>query len=150
MLTNKYAEGYPGKRYYSGCEFVDVAEQLAIDRAKQLFSADYVNVQPHSGASANAAVLMALLKPGDVILGMSLAHGAFNHGSSVNFSGKLYQAFSYGVVDESGLIDYEQVQQLAQQHRPKLIIAGFSAYSRHVNWAKFREIADSVGAYLLC
>lgn len=150
VLTNKYAEGYPGKRYYSGCEFVDVAEQLAIDRAKQLFSADYVNVQPHSGASANAAVLMALLKPGDVIVGMSLAHGGhLTHGSSVNFSGKLYQAFSYGVVDESGLIDYEQVQQLAQQHRPKLIIAGFSAYSRHVNWAKFREIADSVGAYLL-
>jgi glycine hydroxymethyltransferase len=150
ILTNKYAEGYPGKRYYGGCEFVDIAEQLAIDRAKQLFGAHYANVQPHSGSQANAAVYMALLEPGDVILGMSLAHGGhLTHGSKVNFSGKLYQAFQYGLDIQTGEIDYQQVEALAKEHQPKAIIAGFSAYSRIVNWQRFREIADKVGAYLI-
>ncbi len=149
VLTNKYAEGYPGKRYYGGCEHVDVAEQLAIDRAKELFNADYVNVQPHSGSGANAAVYMALAEPGDTVLGMSLAHGGhLTHGAAVNFSGKLYKALQYGLDDENGEIDYNQVESLAKQNKPKLIVAGFSAYSRIVDWAKFREIADSVGAYL--
>ena len=149
VLTNKYAEGYPGKRYYGGCEYVDVAEQLAIDRAKELFNADYVNVQPHSGSNANAAVYMALAEPGDTVLGMSLAHGGhLTHGAAVNFSGKLYKALQYGLDDENGEIDYDQVESLAKKNKPKLIVAGFSAYSRIVDWAKFREIADSVGAYL--
>jgi glycine hydroxymethyltransferase len=150
VLTNKYAEGYPGKRYYGGCEFVDVAEQLAIDRAKALFGADYANVQTHSGSQANAAVYMALLQPGDTILGMSLAHGGhLTHGAKVNFSGKLYHAYQYGLDDASGEIDYEQVASLAREHRPKMIVAGFSAYSRVVDWQRFREIADEVGAYLM-
>jgi len=150
VLTNKYAEGYPGKRYYGGCEFVDIAEQLAIDRAKQLFDAAYVNVQPHSGSSANAAVYMALLDPGDTILGMSLAHGGhLTHGAAVNFSGKLYQAVQYGLDDSGGEIDYEQVASLAYEHRPRMIMAGFSAYSRIVDWQRFRDIADSVNAYLV-
>ncbi len=150
VLTNKYAEGYPGKRYYGGCEYVDVAEELAIDRAKKLFGADYVNVQPHSGSQANAAVMMALLSPGDVILGMSLPHGGhLTHGSKVNFSGKLYQAVEYGVDVQTGLVDYDALERLALQHKPKLIVAGFSAYSRVLDWAKFRVIADKVGAYLL-
>ena len=150
VLTNKYAEGYPGKRYYGGCEFVDVAEQLAIDRAKQLFNADYANVQPHSGSQANAAVYMALLQPGDTILGMSLAHGGhLTHGAAVNFSGKLYHSVQYGLNDRSGEIDYEQVAILAQQHQPKMLIGGFSAYSRIVDWQRLREIADQVGAYLM-
>ena len=150
VLTNKYAEGYPGKRYYGGCEFVDIAEQLAIDRAKQLFNADYANVQPHSGSQANAAVYMALLQPGDTILGMSLAHGGhLTHGAAVNFSGKLYRSIQYGLNDRSGEIDYEQVANLAQQHQPKLIIGGFSAYSRIVDWQRLRDIADEVGAYLM-
>ena len=149
VLTNKYAEGYPGKRYYGGCEFVDIAEQLAIDRAKELFGAAYVNVQPHSGSQANAAVYMALLNPGDCILGMSLAHGGhLTHGAKVNFSGKLYDAVQYGLDIASGEIDYAQVEQLAREHRPKMIVAGFSAYSRVVDWARFRAIADEVGAYL--
>ena len=149
VLTNKYAEGYPGKRYYGGCEFVDVAEQLAIDRAKELFGAAYVNVQPHSGSQANAAVYMALLNPGDTILGMSLAHGGhLTHGAKVNFSGKLYDAVQYGLDITTGEIDYAQVVQLAREHRPKMIVAGFSAYSRVVDWARFRAIADEVGAYL--
>ena len=150
VLTNKYAEGYPGKRYYGGCEFVDVAEQLAIDRVKQLFKVDYANVQPHSGAQANAAAFMALLSPGDTLLGMSLAHGGhLTHGTSVNFSGKTYNAVQYGLDVSTGEIDYQQVATLAEQHRPKMIIAGFSAYSRVVDWQRFREIADSVGAYLV-
>ena len=149
VLTNKYAEGYPGKRYYGGCEHVDVAEQLAIDRAKELFDAHYVNVQPHSGSGANAAVYMALAEPGDTVLGMSLAHGGhLTHGAAVNFSGKLYNALQYGLDDANGEIDYDQVASLAQENKPKLIVAGFSAYSRIVDWARFREIADSVGAYL--
>ena len=149
VLTNKYAEGYPGKRYYGGCEHVDVAEQLAIDRAKELFDADYVNVQPHSGSGANAAVYMALAEPGDTVLGMSLAHGGhLTHGAAVNFSGKLYNAVQYGLNDENGEIDYDQVESLAKESKPKLIVAGFSAYSRIVDWVKFREIADAVGAYL--
>jgi glycine hydroxymethyltransferase len=149
VLTNKYAEGYPGKRYYGGCEFVDIAEQLAIDRAKQLFGADYANVQPHSGSQANAAVYMALLEPHDTILGMSLAHGGhLTHGAHVNFSGKLYRAVQYGLNVETGEIDYDQVEALAREHKPKLITAGFSAYSRVVDWARFRRIADAVGAYL--
>lgn len=149
VLTNKYAEGYPGKRYYGGCEFVDIAEQLAIDRAKQLFGADYANVQPHSGSQANAAVYMALLNPGDVVLGMSLAHGGhLTHGAKVNFSGRIYQSVQYGLNETTGEIDYEQVEQLAQEHRPKMIVAGFSAYSRVVDWQRFRTIADQVGAYL--
>lgn len=148
-LTNKYAEGYPGKRYYGGCEYVDVVEQLAIDRAKELFGADYANVQPHSGSQANAAVYMALCKPGDTILGMSLAHGGhLTHGSKVSFSGKIYHAIQYGLNEVSGQIDYEQVEALALEHKPTMIVAGFSAYSRVVDWARFREIADKVGAYL--
>ena len=150
VLTNKYAEGYPGKRYYGGCEFVDIVEQLAIDRAKQLFDAAYVNVQPHSGSSANAAVYMALLDPGDTVLGMSLAHGGhLTHGAAVNFSGKLYQAVQYGLDDSGGEIDYEQVDSLAHEHRPRMIMAGFSAYSRIVDWQRFRDIADAVDAYLV-
>jgi len=150
VLTNKYAEGYPGKRYYGGCEFVDVAEQLAIDRAKKLFGADYANVQPHSGSQANAAVMMALLSPGDVFMGMALPHGGhLTHGSKVNFSGKLYQAVEYGIDVTTGLIDYEIAEQLALEHKPKLIIAGFSAYSQIVDWQRFRTIADKVGAYLI-
>ncbi len=150
VLTNKYAEGYPGKRYYGGCEFVDDSETLAIERAKQLFGADYANVQPHSGSQANAAVYMALCEPGDTILGMSLAEGGhLTHGSKVNFSGKLYNAVQYGLVAETGQIDYEQVAALAKEHQPKMIVAGFSAYSRVVDWKRFREIADSVGAYLM-
>jgi len=149
VLTNKYAEGYPGKRYYGGCEFVDQAEQLAIDRAKQLFGADYANVQPHSGSQANAAVYMALCNPGDTILGMSLAHGGhLTHGAKPNFSGKIYQSVQYGLNPETGEIDYEQVRELALEHTPKMIVAGFSAYSRVVDWKRFREIADLVGAYL--
>ena len=150
ILTNKYAEGYPGKRYYGGCEFVDVAEQLAIDRAKELFKADYANVQPHSGASANAAVFLALLNAGDKILGMSLDHGGhLTHGSKVNFSGKIYESYSYGIDPETGDIDYTQVEALAKKHKPKLIICGFSAFSGILDWARFKEIADSVGALLL-
>lgn len=149
ILTNKYAEGYPGKRYYGGCEYIDVAEQLAIERVKKLFNANYANVQPHSGSQANSAAYAALIQPGDVVLGMSLAEGGhLTHGSPVNFSGKLYQFFSYGL-DEKGLIDYEQVDRLAKQHKPKLIVSGFSAYSRIVDWQRLREIADSVGAYLM-
>ena len=149
VLTNKYAEGYPGKRYYGGCEFVDIAEQLAIDRAKQLFGADYANVQPHSGSQANAAVYMALCEPGDTILGMSLADGGhLTHGSKVNFSGKIYKAVQYGLNAATGLVDYDQVRSLALEHKPKMIVAGFSAYSRTMDWNIFREIADSVGAYL--
>ncbi len=148
QLTNKYAEGYPGKRYYGGCEFVDVAERLAIDRVKQLFEADYANVQPHSGSQANQAVYLALLSPGDRILGMSLAHGGhLTHGAKVNISGKLFDAVQYGVNDE-GLIDYDEVERLALEHRPKMVVAGFSAYSQVVDWARFRAIADKVGAYL--
>jgi glycine hydroxymethyltransferase len=149
VLTNKYAEGYPGKRYYGGCEHVDVAEQLAIDRVKQLFGAAYANVQPHSGSQANAAVYMALLNPGDTILGMSLAHGGhLTHGAKVNFSGKIYHAIQYGLNDKTGEIDYDQVERLALEHKPKMIVAGFSAYSRIVDWARFRAIADKIGAYL--
>lgn len=148
VLTNKYAEGYPGKRYYGGCEYVDIAEDLAIARAKKLFGAHYVNVQPHSGSQANASVMMALLSPGDVFMGMALPHGGhLTHGSKVNFSGKLYQAVEYGVDVNTGLIDYDVVESLALQHKPKLIIAGFSAYSRTLDWARFRAIADKVGAY---
>ena len=150
ILTNKYAEGYPGKRYYGGCEFVDVAEQLAIDRAKKLFKADFANVQPHSGASANAAIFLALLNAGDKILGMSLDHGGhLTHGSKVNFSGKIYESYSYGINPDTGDIDYDEVRSLAEEHQPKLIICGFSAFSGILNFKKFREIADSVGAYLL-
>jgi glycine hydroxymethyltransferase len=150
VLTNKYAEGYPAKRYYGGCEFVDVAEQLAIDRAKQLFGAAYANVQPHSGSQANAAAYAAMLKPGDVVLGMSLNEGGhLTHGSSVNFSGQLYQFYSYGLKKDTGLIDYEQIEALAKLHKPKLIVSGFSAYSRVVEWQRLRDIADSVGAFLL-
>jgi glycine hydroxymethyltransferase len=147
VLTNKYAEGYPGRRYYGGCEFVDIAEQLAIDRARQLFGADYANVQPHSGSQANAAVYLALLAPGDTILGMSLdAGGHLTHGAKVNFSGKLFNAVQYGVDATTGLIDYQQVERLAREHRPKMIVAGFSAYSRVIDWPRFRAIADAVGA----
>lgn len=150
VLTNKYAEGYPGKRYYGGCEYVDVAERLAIERAKQLFGADYANVQPHSGAQANAAAYMALISPGDAVLGMGLAEGGhLTHGSPVNFSGKLYHFFSYGLSPETDEIDYDAVARLAEQHRPKLIVTGFSAYSRIVDWQRFREIADRIGAYLM-
>ena len=149
LLNDKYAEGYPGRRYYGGCQYVDQVEELAIERVKRLFSAEYANVQPHSGSQANAAVLMALLKPGDTLLGMNLTHGGhLTHGASVSFSGKLYRAIAYGV-DEKGIIDYQQVEQLAQLHRPKLIIAGFSAYSRQADWRRFRTIADSVGAWLM-
>ena len=150
VLTNKYAEGYPGRRYYGGCEYVDKAEQLAIDRVKELFGADYANVQPHSGSQANAAVYLALLEPGDTILGMSLAHGGLlTHGAKVNFSGKLFNAVQYGLSDETDEIDYDEVERLANEHQPKMIIAGFSAYSRIVDWQRFRDIADSVGAYLM-
>ena len=150
LLTNKYAEGYPGKRYYGGCEYVDVAEELAISRAKRLFFADYANVQPHSGSQANAATMLALLNPGDVILGMALPHGGhLTHGASVSFSGKLYQSVQYGLDETTGLIDYDAVEALAMAHRPKMIIAGFSAYSQIVDWARFRAIADKVGAYLM-
>ncbi len=150
VLTNKYAEGYPSKRYYGGCEFVDVAEQLAIDRAKELFNADYANVQPHSGSQANAAVYMALCEPGDVVLGMSLDHGGhLTHGASVNFSGKIYSAVQYGLDEETGEIDYEQVATLAREHKPKMIVAGFSAYSKIIDWQKFRDIADETGAWLM-
>jgi glycine hydroxymethyltransferase len=149
-LTNKYAEGYPGKRYYGGCEHVDVVESLAIERAKRLFNADFANVQPHSGSQANAAVYMALLEPGDTILGMSLDHGGhLTHGSKVNFSGKLYKSFQYGIDSASGEIDYDQVATLAKTHKPRMIVAGFSAYSGIADWQRFREIADSVGAYLM-
>ena len=149
VLTNKYAEGYPGKRYYGGCEFVDVAEQLAIDRAKQLFGADYANVQPHSGSQANAAVYLALVKPGETILGMSLDHGGhLTHGAKVNFSGKLFNAVQYGIRPDNGEIDYANVEQLAITHKPRMIVAGFSAYSRVIDWSTFRAIADKVGAFL--
>jgi glycine hydroxymethyltransferase len=148
QLTNKYAEGYPGKRYYGGCEYVDIAEQLAIDRCKQLFGADYANVQPHSGSQANQAVYLALLNPGDTILGMSLAHGGhLTHGAKVNISGKLFNAIQYGV-NEQGLIDYDEVERMAVEHKPKMVVAGFSAYSQVIDWARFRAIADKVGAYL--
>lgn len=149
VLTNKYAEGYPGKRYYGGCEYVDVAESLAIERAKELFGADYANVQPHSGSQANGAVYFALLQPGDTILGMSLAHGGhLTHGAKVNFSGKVFNAIQYGLKPETGEIDYDQVETLAREHQPKMVVAGFSAYSRVIDWHRFRAIADSVGAYL--
>jgi len=149
VLTNKYAEGYPGKRYYGGCEFVDIAEQLAIDRAKQLFGAAYANVQPHSGSQANAAVYLALLSPGDPILGMSLDQGGhLTHGAKVNFSGRLFRAYQYGVHADSGLINYEQIEALAREHRPKMLVAGFSAYSRVLDFPRLRAIADGVGALL--
>ena len=150
VLTNKYAEGYPGKRYYGGCEYVDKVEQLAIDRARRLFGADFANVQPHSGSQANAAAYLALVQPGDPILGMSLDHGGhLTHGARVNFSGKYFRAAQYGIRPDTGEIDYEQVQRLAEEHRPKLIIAGFSAYSRVIDWARFATIARSVGAYFV-
>jgi len=149
VLTNKYAEGYPGKRYYGGCDYVDVAEQLAIDRVKKLFGADYANVQPHSGSQANAAVYLALCEPGDTILGMSLAHGGhLTHGAKINFSGFIFNAIQYGLDESTGEIDYAQVEALAKEHKPGVIVAGFSAYSRVVDWQRFRDIADSVGAYL--
>jgi glycine hydroxymethyltransferase len=148
QLTNKYAEGYPAKRYYGGCQYVDRVEQLAIDRAAQLFGADYVNVQPHSGSQANAAVYMALLKPGETVLGMSLAHGGhLTHGAKVSFSGKIYNSVQYGLNESASEIDYDEVERLAHEHQPKMIVAGFSAYSRIVDWQRFREIADSVGAW---
>ena len=150
VLTNKYAEGYPARRYYGGCENVDVAEQLAIDRIKQIFGADYANVQPHSGSQANAAVYMTLCQPGDTVLGMSLADGGhLTHGSRVNFSGKLYNAVQYGLNNETGEVDYDQIQALAEEHKPRMIVGGFSAYSRVMDWQRFRDIADSVGAYLM-
>jgi glycine hydroxymethyltransferase len=150
VLTNKYAEGYPGKRYYGGCEHVDVAEQLAIDRAKRLFGADYVNVQPHSGSQANAAAYLAMMEPGDTLLGMSLSHGGhLTHGAKVNFSGRLFNAVQYGLDEATGEVDYDAVAALAREHRPKVLVAGFSAYSRAMNWRRFREIADDVGAYLM-
>jgi glycine hydroxymethyltransferase len=150
VLTNKYAEGYPGKRYYGGCEYVDIAEQLAIDRAKQLFGAAYANVQPHSGSQANAAVYFALMEPGETLLGMSLDHGGhLTHGAKVNFSGKVFKAVQYGLDPATGLIDYEQVERLAREHKPRIVVAGFSAYSRVIDWQRFRAIADSVGAYLV-
>jgi len=149
VLTNKYAEGYPGKRYYGGCEYVDIAEQLAIDRAKALFGADYANVQPHSGSQANAAVYMALCQPGDTVMGMSLAHGGhLTHGAKPNFSGKIYHAVQYGLDPATGEIDYAEVERLAREHKPKMIVAGFSAYSQVVDWQRFRDIADEVGAFL--
>jgi glycine hydroxymethyltransferase len=149
QLTNKYAEGYPGKRYYGGCEYVDVAESLAIERAKSLFGADYANVQPHAGSQANSAVYAALCEPGDTVLGMSLAHGGhLTHGASVSFSGKMYNAVQYGINPDTGILDYAEVERLALEHKPKMIVAGFSAYSGIIDWAKFREIADKVGAYL--
>jgi glycine hydroxymethyltransferase len=150
VLTNKYAEGYPGKRYYGGCEYVDIAEQLAIDRAKALFNADYANVQPHSGSQANAAVYLAVLKPGDTILGMSLdAGGHLTHGAKPNFSGKIFNAVQYGLNNDTGEIDYDQVEALAKEHKPKMVVAGFSAYSLKADWQRFRDIADSIGAWLL-
>jgi glycine hydroxymethyltransferase len=150
VLTNKYAEGYPGKRYYGGCEFVDIAESLAIARAKKLFGADYANVQPHSGSQANAATYLALINPGDTILGMSLDHGGhLTHGAKVNFSGKIFNSVQYGVNPETGIIDYDRVEELAKEHKPRLIIAGFSAYSRVLDFPRFRKIADSVGAFLV-
>ena len=150
VLTNKYAEGYPGKRYYGGCEYVDIAEQLAIDRAKQLFGADFVNVQPHSGSQANGAVYMALCQPGDTIMGMSLAHGGhLTHGASVNISGRIFNAVQYGLNPATGEIDYDEAEKLALEHKPKMIMTGFSAYSRVVDWQRFRDIADMVGAYLV-
>ncbi len=150
VLTNKYAEGYPGKRYYGGCEHVDVVEELAISRVKKLYNADYANVQPHSGSQANAAVYMALVKPGDTVLGMSLADGGhLTHGASVSFSGRIYNSVQYGLKNGTGEIDYDQVNALAQEHKPKLIMAGFSAYSRVIDWQKFRRIADSIGAYFV-
>ncbi len=150
-MTNKYAEGYPGKRYYGGCEYVDKAEDLAMSRLKELFNADYVNVQPHSGSQANGAVFQALVNPGDTVLGMSLAHGGhLTHGASINFSGRLYNAVQYGLNPETGEIDYDQVEALAREHKPKMIIAGFSAYSRVVDWQRFRDICDEVGAYMMC
>ncbi len=149
-LTNKYAEGYPGKRYYGGCEYVDVAEELAIARARELFGAHYANVQPHSGSQANAAVYMALLEPGDTVLGMSLDHGGhLTHGAKVNFSGRIYKSVQYGLNPETGEVDYDEVQRMANEHKPKMIIAGFSAYSRILDWQRFRDIADSIGAYLM-
>ena len=149
-LTNKYAEGYPGKRYYGGCEYVDSVEDIAIERVKTLFGADYANVQPHSGSQANSAVYQALLSPGDTVLGMSLAHGGhLTHGASVNFSGKTYNAVQYGINPDTGLVDYNEVAELAREHKPKMIVAGFSAYSQVLDWQKFRDIADEVGAYLL-
>jgi len=149
VLTNKYAEGYPGKRYYGGCEYVDIAESLAIERAKKLFNADYANVQPHSGSQANAAVYLALINPGDTILGMSLADGGhLTHGSKVNFSGKLFNAVQYGLNAQTGEIDYDQMEALAHEHKPRMVVAGFSAYSRVVDWHRCRDIADQVGAYL--
>ena len=149
-LTNKYAEGYPNKRYYGGCEYVDVAEELAIERLKSLYGADFANVQPHSGSQANNAVFLGLIKGGDTVLGMSLADGGhLTHGAKPNFSGKLYKAVQYGLNAETGLIDYDQVEALAEEHKPAMIIAGFSAYSGIMDWARFREIADKVGAYLL-
>jgi glycine hydroxymethyltransferase len=148
VLTNKYAEGYPGKRYYGGCEYVDVAEKLAIERLKKLFDCDYANVQPHSGSQANQAVYFALLQPGDTILGMSLAHGGhLTHGAKVNLSGKILNAVQYGVNDQ-GLVDYDEIERLALEHKPKMVVAGFSAYSQVMDWARFRSIADKVGAYL--
>ena len=150
LLTNKYAEGYPGRRYYGGCEFVDIAERLAIERAKSLFGADFANVQPHSGSQANVAAYLAMMSPGDTLLGMSLPHGGhLTHGAKVSFSGRFFHAVQYGVVPESGEIDYDEVGRLAREHRPKVIVAGFSAYSRVVDWQRFRDIADEVGAYLL-
>ena len=150
VLTNKYAEGYPHKRYYGGCEFVDRAEELAIERAKQLFGADFANVQPHSGSQANSAVYLALCQPGDVVLGMSLAHGGhLTHGAKPNFSGKIYHAYQYGLDPATGEVDYAEVERLALEHKPRMIVAGFSAYSRIMDWARFRAIADKVGAYLL-
>ncbi|NID17084.1 serine hydroxymethyltransferase [Luteibacter yeojuensis] len=148
-LTNKYAEGYPGKRYYGGCEYVDIAEKLAISRLKKLFGADYANVQPHSGSQANQAVYFALLQPGDTILGMSLAHGGhLTHGAKVNLSGKIFNAVQYGIDPDTGLVNYEEIEKLALEHKPKMIVAGFSAYSQVLDWARFRAIADKVGAYL--
>ncbi len=150
VLTNKYAEGYPGKRYYGGCEHVDVVERLAIDRARELFGADYANVQPHSGSQANVAAYSALMQPGDTLLGMSLAHGGhLTHGAPVSFSGRIYQAVQYGLHQETGEIDYEEAARLAREHRPKVIVAGFSAYSRVIDWQRFRDIADEVGAYFV-
>ena len=150
VLTNKYAEGYPAKRYYGGCEHVDTVEQLAIDRLKKLYGADYANVQPHSGSQANAAVFLALLQPNDTVLGMSLAHGGhLTHGSHVNFSGKQFNAVQYGLNPDTGEVDYDEVERLAKEHKPKMIIAGFSAYSRVMDWQRFRDIADSVGAYFM-
>ena len=150
VLTNKYAEGYPGRRYYGGCEFVDVAESLAVERAKRIFSADYANVQPHSGSQANAAAYLALAKPGDALLGMSLAEGGhLTHGSPVNFSGQVFRSVQYGLDPATGEIDYDRVEALAREHRPRIIVAGFSAYSRVVDWARFRAIADETGAYFV-